>query len=507
MPRNNLVNQVILILIDDLRASHLFDLIEKGKVPNIAQIANNGISSQNCITSFPSVTYPCYTNVVIGSYSGYYPIEGSGIPMYHWVGRTDPPSEGKKFPIIRNGGKGSHILKFNSDLGPNCQTIFEQAGEGNFLSSLNLFNRGSVLIPPVEYTTSSILKGVEKSFINPQALFPEKDVPKVTVAYIPKTDDLMHNKGFDHPEYIKEVKDCDKYIGSLIKTLKNTGYYDSTAIGIISDHGNYKSEKMYDIAPFFKENGFTQYIPRKGTGNFDCYMGGLGFFNFPGDNWYHHPTIEQLKRFVTNAVSSKELNVFDTLWKIPGVRAMYYRDNDNTPDRGIIYLEHKEKGVEKKRTDIIEYEGHGKNQKTKYVPDDIDFYKYSKNEESARLIDGKSHNIDEWLKVTNQIDFPMVIDQVPRHFKNPRSCDIITSNLGEYGFGYEHGKTGASHPYSHDIGIKKSMTVPFIIGGSPNIPKLQLTYCKTTDMVPTLLNLLGEKPHFSVVGKSVFDYS
>ena len=506
MTWNNLVNQIILILIDDLRAAHLFDLINKGKAPNIAQIAKNGISSQNCITSFPSITYPCYSNIIIGSYSGYYPIEGSGIPSYHWVGRTDPPSEGKKFPIIKNYGKGSHLLKINKDLGPNCQTIFEQAGEGNFLSSLNLIKRGSVLIPPVEYTTSSILKGVEKAYIDPQSLFPEKDVPKVTVAYIPKTDNLMHNKGFGHPEYIKEVIDCDRYIGSLIKTLKNTGYYDSTAIAIISDHGNYKSEKMYDIAPFFEENGLTQYLPKNGTGDFDCHMGGLGFFYFPGDNWYHHPTIEQLKKFAPEGVNSKELNVFDTLWKIPGVKAMYCRDNNNTPDKGIIYLEHREVEMGKKVTDIIEYEGHGKNQKTKYIPDDKDFYKYSKNEESARLIDGKSHSIDEWLKVTNLIDFPILVDQVPRYFKNPRSCDIVTSTLGEYGFGYDHGKTVASTQYSHDIGLKKSMTVPFIIGGSPNIPKLELAYCKTTDMVPTLLNLLGEKPHYSVVGKSVFDY-
>jgi hypothetical protein len=198
--------------------------------------------------------------------------------------------------------------------------------------------------------------------------------------------------------------------------------------------------------------------------------------------------------------------MFDTLWNIPGVKAMYYRDNDNTPDKGKIYLEHKEEKTGKKFTDIIEYEGHGINQKTKYLPDDKDFYKYSKYEESARLIDGKSHSIDEWLNVTNQIDFPILVDQIPRYFKNPRSCDILTSNLGEYAFGYEHGKTAASvHQYSHDIGIKKSMTVPFIIGGSPNIPILELSYCKTTDMVPTLLYLLGEKPHFSVVGKSVID--
>ena len=75
MARSSLVDQVILILIDDVRASHLFDLIGKGKLPNIAQIAENGVSSQNCITSFPSITFPCYSNVIIGSYSGYFPIE------------------------------------------------------------------------------------------------------------------------------------------------------------------------------------------------------------------------------------------------------------------------------------------------------------------------------------------------------------------------------------------------------------------------------------------------
>jgi hypothetical protein len=99
MPRNNLVNQIILILIDDLRGAHLFDLINKGKAPNIAQIANNGISSENCITSFPSITFPCYSNIILGSYSGYFPKEGSGIPMYHWVGRSRPIIEERKFPI------------------------------------------------------------------------------------------------------------------------------------------------------------------------------------------------------------------------------------------------------------------------------------------------------------------------------------------------------------------------------------------------------------------------
>ncbi|MFX1288202.1 MAG: hypothetical protein ACFFFY_06560, partial [Promethearchaeota archaeon] len=291
------------------------------------------------------------------------------------------------------------------------------------------------------------------------------------------------------------------------ETLKNTGYFDSTAIGIISDHGNFKAEKMYDIEPFFEEKGLNQYLPRKGAGDFDATIGSVGFFNFRGKDWHHHPTYNQLKDFVPSSLGSKKLNLFETLWKLPGVKLMYYRDDSNTPYKGVIYLEHREEKTGKKLKDIIEYEGHGINQKTKYIPDSKDFYKYSEHEESAYLLDNKGHSIDEWLKVTNQLDFPMIVDQVPRYFKNPRSCDIVTSTLGEYGFGYEHGKTVSNYPYSHDIGLKKSMTVPCIIGGSPNIPKLELSYCKTTDMVPTLLHLLGEKPHYSVVGKSVLDYS
>ena len=75
--------------------------------------------------------------------------------------------------------------------------------------------------------------------------------------------------------------------------------------------------------------------------------------------------------------------------------------------------------------------------------------------------------------------------------------------MGKYNFNYEHGETTGESPYSHDNGLRDSMIVPFIIGGSPEIPQMELTYCKTTDMVPTLLNLLGIKPHSSVVGKSV----
>jgi len=505
MSRSGKINQVILIMLDDIRASHLFNLIAEGKLPNLAKLAEKGVSCNNCITSFPSVTFPSYPNIITGAYSGYFPVEGSGIPGYHWIARNDPPAESKKFPIIRNYDMRNHLWKISKDLGKNCKTIFEQAGEGNFLSSLNLIFRGSQFIAPLEYTSELIFKKAEEVLINPKDFYPSKEIPKVSVIYIPQTDELMHDKGYDHFEYINEIIKIDEYIGNLIKLLKKLGLTNDTAIAVITDHGNYKSQIVYDIEPFFHKLGLRQYDPKTGEGDFDANIGGIGFFNFRGDTWHHHPGNEQMRNFKTSGINSNDINLFEELWKIPGVKYMYYRDDNNTPDKGIIHLEKRSQKSGKIIKGRIEYEGHGKHQQTKYLYEEDELFGYSKFEDSSTILDTNFHNIDEWLSVTNKIDFPMLIDQIPRYFKNPRACDIMFSTCGEYGFNYEHGKTVNDHAFSHDIAIKKSMTVPFIIGGSPEIPNLKLEYCKTTDMVPTLLDLLGIKPHSSVVGRSVIN--
>ena len=147
MGKSSKVNQVILIIIDDVRSSHLFELMEKGKgkLPNMKALASNGIFSKNCITSFPSITYPCFSNIILGTYSGYFPKDGSGIPTYHWVNRTDPPSK-EEIPFIREYN-GLQAFEVPNDIGPNAKTIFEQAGEGNFLSVMNIVNRGSYFYP------------------------------------------------------------------------------------------------------------------------------------------------------------------------------------------------------------------------------------------------------------------------------------------------------------------------------------------------------------------------
>jgi len=500
MRRSAKVNQVILIILDDVRGEHLFNWIKEGKVPNISKLADNGIKCQNTVTSFPSVTLPCYADIITGSNSGFFPEEGSGVPNYHWIDRTDPPIEKKKSPFIRNYSERRDVLKINKDIGKNVKTIFEQAGDGNFLSATSFLYRGSTFTTSKEFKAAGlILKRIEDIYQNPQEVFPNKELPRISIGYIPHTDELMHEKGFNHTDYINLVYRCDEFIGSLIKKLKEIGVYEDTAIAITSDHGNYRATNFFDLEPFFKEKKLKPYNPINGSGDFDANLGGVGFFNFKGDSWFHHPTIKQMKEY-----GSFKKNLFETLWDISGVDLMYYKDDDNSKDRGIIHLEKRDKDSGKIITGRIEYFGKGKSQKTKYTFDNKDIFGYVDNEKSSSLLDDKSHTIEEWIPATLDTNFINIVDQLPRHFKNPRSCDIMVSNMGLYNYNYEHGHTKGNSLFSHDIASRKSMLVPLIIGGSAEIPKLELSYCKTTDIVPTLLNLLGEKPHSSVIGESVF---
>jgi len=505
MVKSSRVNQVILIILDDIRASHLFELINTGKLPNIAELTDNGIVCENCVTSYPSITFPCYGNIITGSYSGYFPEEGNAVPQYHWLDRTDPPRVKRKPPSYRNYSVRKDVLKINRDIGNNVKTIFEQAGEGNFLSSTSFLYRGSYFVVADNFLdVEPIFNKIGKAFTNPEIYFSTKEVPKVSVGYVPHTDELMHEKGFDHPDYINSIIMCDKYLGSLIRVLKNTGYYDSTAIGVITDHGNYKAENVLNLESFFNEKGLVPYSFKDGSGDFDVNFGSMGFFNFHGDTWFHHPTQNQLENYIVSGKGKKKINLIDTLWNIPGVKFMYYREKKFMPDNGQIIVLRKDEKTGKIYQGKIEYMSFGKEQKTKYSYDEMDIFGY--NSHIKESYQRKAYTIDEWLNLTNQVDFPMVIDQIPRYFKNPRSGDIIVSTLGDPVFNYEHGKTSGKSPFSHDIGLRKSMIVPFIIGGSPDIPSMELSYCKTTDMVPTLLDLLGIRPHSSVVGKSVLNY-
>ena len=184
---------------------------------------------------------------------------------------------------------------------------------------------------------------------------------------------------------------------------------------------------------------------------------------------------------------------------------MYYKDENNSYEKGIIHLKRRNLKDGKIYSGMIEYKGSAQDFKTKYLSEDseIDIFNYVRDENACGLMNNNFHSIEEWNDATFQIDFPLYPDLISRHFKNPRSADVIISTMGSYNYKTNHGKKKQGTLYCHDIGLRESSVVPLIIGGSPEIPQKELSYCKVTDIVPTLIYMLGKKPHQSVIGKNL----
>ncbi|MFX1275047.1 MAG: alkaline phosphatase family protein [Promethearchaeota archaeon] len=528
------INRVILCIIDDVRSSHFFEFINKGFLPNFKKLMENGVYSKTCITDFPSVTYPTQPTILTGTYTGNFRKEPChGVPAYHWMDRGLVP------PILRDyGGAGSdeyiQIYKMNDDLGNNCQTLLEMIGEGNRSSITQLISRGANYLYPeskfklvlyyellsiafrnkenakkiMERANTVVIRKILNSFKKPTKYFETNEVPIGINLWFMSSDVLMHAFGFDSPIYKLNLMHIDKVMGVLLEGLENMGYLEDTAIAITTDHGNYKLSKRGNITPFFEKIGLTNYHQRKnvkGKVNITEFES-IGHFHFKGINKtsnnqaWPRPTLKELECY-----GPKGVNLFKELFNLKGTSLMYYRDESNTHKKGIIHLKRKDEDNGKIFSGMIEYKGIGKDFKTKYISEnqDIDIFGFLVDDIASRMMDDKFHSIDEWNHATHHLDYALYPDLISRHFKNPRSADIIISTKGKYTYKTTHGKKKRGSLFTHDIGLRESSVVPLIIGGSPEIPYKEISYCKSTDIVPTLLNLLGKKPHKSVIGNSL----
>jgi len=504
-------------------------MIEEGKLPNLQKLIENGIHSRNCVTDFPSITYPTQVSMITGTYTGDYRNElCHGVPLFSWMERSVSP------PMLRSYGsygfnQGIQIYKLNADIGNNCKTVLEMLEEENTASIAQFINRGAHYFFPerksklaMYYVLIKYLGNIKKfmiranrvtvkklleTFKNPKKYFDNKEQPICSLLLFFSSDILMHLYGHDSEAYELNLIHIDKCIGMLINELDKMGYLKDTAIAISSDHGNYKAGLVGNLNSFFQKNCLSHYHPRKNpNGNMNiAEFGSVGFFNFKSyknnlaQSWTH-PVKSELEKY-----GPKKLNLFEELFKIKGSILMYYADDENSYSKGKIHLKRKDVKTGKIYSGLIEYHGKGIEFKAKYSIEepDHDIFGYSNQNRANYILDNKFHSTEEWLAATFHIDYPLYPALLPRHFKNPRGSDIVISTQGNITYNIKHGIQKNQSVYLHDIGLRECSVVPLMIGGSNEMPNSEIPFCKTTDIVPTLLKMIGKKPHESVVGKSL----
>jgi hypothetical protein len=482
------INRVILLVIDDVRYDHFVSLIdEQGQedvLPNIRKLRKNSIRGKSK-TTFPSVTIPAHVSIMTGVYQDTYKV-----PFMHWYDR--------RHKNIKNYSSNTQAFEIYKDIGK-AITLHERI-EGKTANIFEPIHRGTTYNYPgklksiIKYIYYRYLSDLNKSnlivprrilkiYQNPKKFLDQdnNEPPKFIAGWFLATDLLLHNFGWKSEEYINGMKSVDESIGILVDGLKELNYLDDTCIIIVSDHGNYTAKELYNPQPYFAKNDLYPLKPSKNKGDYDIGDGSVLAFYFSGDTNIH-PKAESALRNYKN-----KIDVIDVVKNLKGIKWLAYRNDKNTLTKGTITFTRKINGRWEKAY------FHYFNEKVRYEPEDIDLLGYYDNGSIPDWLDhNKYYTMDEWLKYTHELDFPMFPDQIYRNFNNPNSCDLFASSMAEIVYNSVHGKVMKNfHVYAHDVALKCSMQVPLMIY-NPNFDEIKLEYSKVSDIATTILKILNE---------------
>ncbi|MHA1271043.1 MAG: alkaline phosphatase family protein [Candidatus Helarchaeota archaeon] len=486
------VDHVILLIIDDVRYDQFFSLIELGELPNFKKLIKNSIWGKS-ITTFPSVTMPAHLTIMTGLYQDSYKP-----PLIHWYDRVNKKIHNysvglQAFEVYKNIGSANTI--FEKINGQTCN-LFEPIHRGttyNYPGKIKAIGKYLYYkyISDLNKTNSIVTRRILKVFKNPQKFLPNNpnSPPIFTAGWFLATDMILHNYGANSEQYLISLKSVDKAVGDLINGLKELKYLNNTMIMVVSDHGNYSAKELYNPQPDLSRNDLFPLQPKKNKGDYDIADGSVLGFYFSGDGDLHYKTESALRNYKDN------IDVIEAVKDLKGIKWLAFRDDKCTFTKGSIVFTKK---VNNKWETVF---FHYFNDKVRYEPVEIDLLGYEKDEKSSEWLDyNKYYTMNEWLKYSHDLDFPMFPDQIYRNFMNPNSCDIFASSQGEIVYNSVHGKVMKNyHVHAHDIALKTSMQVPLMIF-NPMLEQRKIQFSKTADIASTILNMLNIKVPFYFPG-------
>ena len=283
---SDFLERVIFIIVDALNPKS----ITPKNAPNLFNLTKKGLYAKDSRTVFPSITLPCISSLVTGTYPETHGIIGS---FYDRKLR-------KKIDLLRSTQWDKDFFK--------TETIFDHAkkkglktcaitgyGVGSIcakgadilieLNRVRYYDQRAVpwredLLKPFPRWIRERLKGeyepykpedgddlgglkLNKTFlecpeqwiIDHSITALEEEKPEIMMIHLPYLDLMQHVFGFNDPKTLKSLSDVDTHIMRLYNWLKENKLLKETLFIITSDHGASEVRNYIDLEAELKANG------------------------------------------------------------------------------------------------------------------------------------------------------------------------------------------------------------------------------------------------------------
>ncbi len=465
----------VIFFVDGLDRTRMMGLLEAGELPNINKyFVEGGVGVRHAVTSMPAITYPNSVSLLTGCFPGHHGIMGN-----LWFDRRT-----MEIPDYIHADSFRSVNKHFD----RC-TIYEVLHD-HFTVSVQFHTRRGVthtfdnLMPTaidwythnfsavdrrVGYTLTDVIRLANR----------EQRWPTVMTYYFPGVDETGHRYSSASRPYDEALMTADHSIGIVCDAINASKLADRTYFVLTTDHAHVPTpaDRHFDLARWLeqehdmrvrgkrlKSKSYDQRL--KKLAQYDAILftdaGRRALIHLRGrGGWYSRPEPEVVLEFV------------EALSQLPAIGLTVWRDERSQVQArshsGSAFIERK---IE---ADTTLY---------RLKIDGTDPLGYSTDPTLREFVAAGWHDSRTWLAATIETAYPDFVPQVVEMFDSPRAGDIVLFAAEDWAFDEWQGGHGSC--------LARDMHVPMYFAG-PDLPAgAQIEYARNVDIMPTILDLLGE---------------
>ncbi|MEN6506139.1 MAG: alkaline phosphatase family protein [Planctomycetaceae bacterium] len=495
----------IVFMVDGLSGIIVEEMLADGKLPTLKKyFVDRGLYAPRAVAHVPSVTLANITSIATGLLPGHHTVTGN-----HWFDRC-------KY-VYRNYETLAQKNTLDCDYA--APTVFEMLDDEFTASLFFQANRGSD-----KWFENWLSAGVAfylgwYDLVDRVSLYRFKELaelarkrgqwPALTISYLLTPDFCAYRQGLEGPHYRQCLVELDFQLGRVLGDFERAGLLDKLAILLVSDHGmcpvnnhsrlkemiedhpdlNVAKKYLWEKTSFADRkkyyDRFSAVVDRTGDRYLGLWLRKPVFKNgrfAHWDDWSQRPTAAEIAAYP--AARGGTIDIFKLLLDQHAVEAIAYSAGPNRVRvrRSMGEAEFSQpagRGGDVtyrlvSGTDPFEWEG--------TVP--------------AELLAGKPAAPRQWLDATEHTPFPAFIASLLAFFREEnRRADVMAFARPDWDF---HTVLNAGHGGLRDC----EAYIPVMAAG-PGIPHGRVSTVRSTDIVPTVLELLGRPipPHLD--GRSI----
>ena len=257
------------LIVISLDALNALDFNYLKELPNIRAFIKKGSYVRELSSVYPTVTYPCHTSIITGTYPDKHGIfsnekvQPSKPSLQDWYWHKNAIKVPTLFDYAKNAGlKTANVLwpvMASAKIDYNCPEIWSE-NEG-FISLFLKY--GSIKALPILLMEASNFKGKQQPYLDnfSEALairMIKSKKPNLLCIHLIELDHVRHHYGIMGEHSLEVLKRLDQRIGRIVEAVKDAQIYDNTTFLILGDHGGSDFNTVVYLNKFFSEKNLIK---------------------------------------------------------------------------------------------------------------------------------------------------------------------------------------------------------------------------------------------------------